>query len=360
MILMNKDREVLFFDDEDKTIKILNNEMLPYQLIDDLKDSEDIQTIGEGIRNYDKLRSFFADRVLSLSRDNAKQILESIQYTQKLTEEQSFQLSLKCRGVHVNDSYWVKRDDEAVRFDEVNIRNISLHEIVFQVSMKGTPISIQHELDADIVTKGMFRKTWVREQDGLYLLKSDRTSNYINTKCEIAASNLLDEANYPHVKYEAVTVDGVFCCKCKCFSDDSTSFIDAEYVKRYCDNHGMDFLEFVKDNYASEFADMAVIDYCLGNPDRHWNNFGFLVDTETNKIKSFGPIFDNNQALIIFETRKEKEFDGLIYPATNEPILETAIRWFPFSTIRLDHVSNENVRGRFRHLEKMVLPMQPA
>lgn len=353
MFLMNKDIPVLFFDNEDKIIKILNNEMLPYQLIDNIKDSSYITTLSEGIKNYDKLRFFFSDRVLSSSRDNGKQILQSINSPHKLTTEEEFKLSLRCRGVSINDSFWVKNDDEDISFEQINIRKIPFKDITFQISIKGTPISIRdNTLDADITTKGMFRKTWKREKDGLYLYKSDRTSQFINSRKEVEVSNLLDEVGFlNHVKYTEEIVDGIFCCKCKCFNDDNNSFIDAEYIKYYCNNHGIDFISFIKEKFLEDFANMVIIDYCFCNPDKHLNNFGFMVDTNTNKIKSLSLIFDNNQAMISFETKTEKEFDNLIYPATNKTIIETALEWFKYSSIDLSCISNINVRNRYLFLK---------
>lgn len=350
MYLMNKDTPVLWFDDGDKLIKVLNNKMLPLHLQDFIKDSDEIKTISEGINNYDKLRHFFADRVLSLSRENAKQILQSIQNTQKLTEEESYQLALKCRGVSISDNFWVKNDNESLTFEEINIRNRHLNDVIFQISMKGTPVSIQHDLlAADISTKGMFRKTWVRENNELWLYKSDKT-NGINVKAEVAVSDILKEANYPHIEYELVEKEDILCCKSKCFVTDSISFVDAEYVKAYCEHHNIDFLQYIKNNFASQFADMIVIDYCIGNPDEHMNNWGFYVDARTNEIISIATKFDNNQALIVFEFHKESTFDELIYPPTNKNMLDSVKEWAHLAIVDLSNVSNINVSSRYKQI----------
>ena len=43
---------------------------------------------------------------------------------------------------------------------------------------------------------------------------------------------------------------------------------------------------------------MIFMDTIAANPDRHTFNFGLLRDTETGKIISLAPNFDNNMALI--------------------------------------------------------------
>lgn len=354
MILMNKNIEVLFFDEIDRTIIVLNDVMLPYQLKDNIKNSETIKTIHEYNRNYNVLREFFADRILNLNRDNVKIILESIGVFGKLTLEERYNLSIKCRGRSIADCYWIKNENEDITFDEINIRKMDFKDIGFKISMLGEAVKVQdfNDLIADISTDGMYRKTWKQECDGLYLLKSDKTSVYINTHKEIEVSNILDEAGYlNHVKYFAETIDGMYCCKCKCFTSDFEAYVAAEYIKDYINRQGIDFVDFMLQNFKKEFADMIVIDYCVCNTDRHLKNFGFIVEVDSNALKSFAPLFDFNQALINFELHTEAAFDKLIYPPTNKTILETVKEWFKFSSVDLSKVSNKNVQKRFMSLK---------
>ena len=198
--------------------------------------------------------------------------------------------------------------------------------------MKGTPITLQRSILApDITTGGMFSKTWVREPDGLWLYKSDSTLDKINTKMELEVSKFLDNSNVNHVQYKAVTKDNVFCCKCKCISSDDVSFVDAEYVKDYFIHTNKDFESFVKKNFVADFANMVVADYVFANPDRHNNNWGFMVDTNTNSITALSPIFDNNQAGIALVLEKDKEFEDLMYPPTNTTVSEAIHDWARYS-----------------------------
>lgn len=351
MYLMNGDIPVLWFDNEEKTIVVKNNQMLPLQLVDNLQNTEDCRTIAEGVKNYDKLRTFFADRVLSLSRENAKQILESIGNSQKLTEEERVKLTLKCRAVSVNDNFWVKKDDEEIRFSDINIRHRSLSEVAFAICMKGTPVSISHNLlAADISAKGMFRKTWMRIEDKLFLCKSDQTDKKWNTKAEIEASNLLDEVEADHIPYKEYFKNGEYCCICECFCSDEYSFVDAEYVKAYIENHNGNFLEYIRANFPEQFANMVVADYCLGNPDEHINNWGFLVNNETNTVERLAPLFDYNQSMLIFDLHTESSFDELVYDPTGKTMLDSAIEWLPFASIDFSKVSDSRVADRYNSL----------
>ena len=41
---------------------------------------------------------------------------------------------------------------------------------------------------------------------------------------------------------------------------------------------------------------MLVIDYLMANFDRHWNNFGVLIDSESREWLRAAPVFDTGEA----------------------------------------------------------------
>jgi len=47
---------------------------------------------------------------------------------------------------------------------------------------------------------------------------------------------------------------------------------------------------------------MNIIDYLIGNTDRHWGNWGFLVDNRTNKVTKLHALMDYNKAFLSYET----------------------------------------------------------
>ncbi len=331
---MNGDNPVLWFDNEDKTITVLNNHFLPYILKDNIKDTDKCKTIAEGVKNYDYLRTFLSDRVLVLSRDNAKAILQSVQGSQKLTEEERVRLSLKCKALSVTDNFWIKEDTEQIRFEDVNIRKNHLSDL-FTISVLGTPVSLEHSILApDIDTKGMFAKTWERKPDNLYLFKTDKTIEKINTKAEIFVSDILDACGFnKHIKYKQEEREGIYGCICGCMTNDNFSLVEADYIKFYEETHGRNLLTYVKEHHLTAFADMVIADYMLLNPDRHINNWGFIIDNKNNEIDHFAPLYDFNQALISCLTKADKTFNELIYEPTGKTMFESAKEYVPYSTI---------------------------
>ncbi len=51
------------------------------------------------------------------------------------------------------------------------------------------------------------------------------------------------------------------------------------------------------DEFYDSLVDMLIFDVIIVNTDRHFGNFGFLVDSATNKIVKTAPIFDNGLSL---------------------------------------------------------------
>ena len=47
---------------------------------------------------------------------------------------------------------------------------------------------------------------------------------------------------------------------------------------------------------------MNLIDYLVGNTDRHWGNWGFRVDNRTNKLQTLYPLMDFNKAFLAYDT----------------------------------------------------------
>ena len=52
--------------------------------------------------------------------------------------------------------------------------------------------------------------------------------------------------------------------------------------------------------WKESLSDMLVFDAVIRNTDRHLGNFGFLVDSHTNKLLQPAPIFDNGLSLYCY------------------------------------------------------------
>ena len=59
-----------------------------------------------------------------------------------------------------------------------------------------------------------------------------------------------------------------------------------------------EYYEKLGNEYVKALHDMFVFDAIICNTDRHFGNFGVLVDNKTNKIVAPAPLFDHGNSLI--------------------------------------------------------------
>lgn len=299
--LMLEDQPVLYFNFDDIEVKIINRNLLPFIIRNRIMepDVSDLKTyFKENSKNISYIKDYASSRLLSLSRENAKQIYAACNLSQDNSIENRLHICFSCKGVSLNDSYWFRHPDSDEKWKDVDIRHRHLSEIV-DVALAGeTPSITTDPVCPELTTKGLFRKAWIRQNDTLYLLKSDRTNSFVNTKAEILSSRFLDCTDVPHVRYENGWYKDIFVSKCPNFVQDGMSFVEAHEVISYCRDLNMDFSEFALKKFGKDFANIAIIDYILQNTDRHDQNYGFLMDNRTGELCSVAPLFDHNQALV--------------------------------------------------------------
>lgn len=337
MYLMLKDTQVLYFDFEDFVVKVIDNDRLPFCLRSDIRDSclpKDI------LHNVQAVKNYLSSRVLSLSRDNAKQIYAAFQIPQIDSIDNRVNICVNCKGVSIQDSYWVRTDSEDICWDNVNIRQNKLRDIL-NVSLSGfSPTISTSSICPELTTKGLFRKGWIHLGNDLYMLKSDRTNNYINTKMEILASEMLNcfDNKVDCISYVGdikETAEGTeFISICKNFVNEKYSFVEAWEVMDYARRCGLDFRTHCLELWGNQFACIPVLDYIIVNTDRHTQNYGFFMNNDTGRLEKMAPLFDYNCALVAdFFQRDAGDTLSQMFN-TAETLRELAYQFIPHSSIR--------------------------
>ena len=70
----------------------------------------------------------------------------------------------------------------------------------------------------------------------------------------------------------------------------------------YAANHDLDTIQICKELDPVTFYGMNILDYLIGNTDRHPENWGFLIDNDTNRWISLYPVMDFNQSFLSYDT----------------------------------------------------------
>ena len=155
-----------------------------------------------------------------------------------------------------------------------------------------------HELAQDLSTKGCFPKAWIRTKDGFKLLKD---GNKAIVEKELLASEICQCFDFPQVIYRKHYYDGELGTESDIVSSKEYSMISKFAFDIYAVNHDMDTVEICKKLDPVTYYGMNILDYLVGNTDRHPENWGFLIDNKSNEYVSLYPIMDFNQTFLAYD-----------------------------------------------------------
>ena len=162
--IMHKDRKVAVID-ESGHCKIYYKSFMPYNLY--LEPADDIDTLISNVTNF---HYWCATRVLTLDRQYAKEILNSIGMLQAVTDRERAKIALSYRCASLTDVFWVKKQNERITFGEINLYDNHLDRTFIDIALKGRQYTVENEyLARDLATNGCFPKAWKRSGNGFAL-----------------------------------------------------------------------------------------------------------------------------------------------------------------------------------------------
>ena len=309
--IMRKDTEVVRVDFDNLVYEVINEKYLPYPIRGRLRratSAENIRTqydmtqsLIASRKNEEAIVSWLANRVLLLSRANAKWIYNLFRFEQTQTDEQKVKIAMVCRAVSVLDPYWLKFDEDTdISWSKVDVKQNSLNEIVAQVALHGKSLTLQGSfLTPELTTNGAYAKAWRRHEDGLLWLYKLGANGNTESRIEVMCSNLLDKMNVEHVHYEAGQDEDKYVCMCPCMTTETKAILTGMEFVSYCNVNGLNPEEEMFRIDRESIYKMWIVDFLISNRDRHGQNWGFFYDTETMDILGCHPLFDHNNAFDI-------------------------------------------------------------
>lgn len=301
MILKHKDTELLRFDWVKpfgvKNVE-LNSSARQFLPLDLRKVNEKANP-----RQFDyALEEWLLSRTMPIHRSYVKEILASLGFDPKDPRYLKELVEL-CKGLSLNDVYWIDFDDNSLKWDEINLYDNEFSKELAEIAFSGAgKLKKAFTTSPEITTNGVLAKCWRREKDGIYLYKAGKEGKGDEPYAEYYAAQVAAAMNLPHVDYRLAKYKGKVCSVCKLFTSKDTSFIPARRL--------MGREDAVKD---SRFFDIFLFDAVIMNSDRHLGNLGFLIDNNTNEISGVAPIFDNG--LSIFSQPNPQKFSKSATPA---------------------------------------------
>jgi len=324
-VLKHKDIPVAVFsmDEEYKVsniIEIINKERLPFGL----KGRDNF------IDNWyrDELNDWLKYRGLPEGRSDLAEVML------KNNTDNTVELVMGSYALNLTDHYWVHNTKSDLKWSKVNffenafsshidIGMLDINDKLYKEELKGP----------DLTTNGSLKKRWyIGNNDVRIMLKEGRGIERQEPYNELIASKVMDLLKIAHVPYSVHYLEnGLPVCSCPCMVNKNTEFIDAKRVlddeKINEKNNYYRFVEICKKNGITDakerIDEMMVIDYILGNDDRHRGNFGVIRDANTLKWLKIAPVFDTGNSLC--------HRDEIIEVSQN---MDTLCRWLRMSNLK--------------------------
>lgn len=254
-------------------------------------------------------------RAIAKHRTSIKKLMREL----GLTTRHDFIGMIRC--LSLTDTFWMKREDEALTWDDVSLYRNPFDDVIARIAFDGTGMYGRRSspTSPEFATSGSFAKCWIREDGQISLLKRGSTG-YANAGfepySEKLASDLLDAAKIDHVPYSLLRFHKKLACKCPLFTSEREGFVSAHrFFEGPFDVD--DMLAFAAKHGTEEaFREMVVMDAVMANVDRHAGNYGFLVNNATGEILRMAPLFDHNMACLpmMMEMDDFDEYIRLIGP----------------------------------------------
>lgn len=283
-----------------------------------------------------------------------------------------------CKGLSLNDSYWVVPGDFSGTFAQYNLYENRFSEILSLVAYTGIGQSdATFTTSPELTTNGMLPKAWrFIEGKGIYLYKGGTFGAANAGKepySEFYASQVAQAMGLNAVSYELENWKGILASRCKLFTDIDTSYIPIGRIVREGGLKAcLDYYEKLGPEAYEQIKSMLVFDAVIYNEDRHFGNFGVLRDNHSGAVIGSAPIFDNGLSLFNFAMPEDfKDLDsyaktrGTPYGISFEtvcrevmgPVQTGQLRkliGFTFQRHPRLNLPDDRLRAMERHLQKRV------
>ena len=210
-----------------------------------------------------------------------------------------------CKGLSLNDCYWVDAEGSGDTYAKVNWYDNRFSRQLAWIAFTGYGSShVRSSLAScpEFTTNGALPKCWRRVQGKIYLYKGGTmgASNAgFEPYSELYAWQIARVMGVDAVPYTLTKdLNKTLCSKCELFTSKEKSFVPVGMLLR---SNSMEeiwaYYGQLGPAFTDALADMLVFDAVICNTDRHYGNFGVLVDNQTNTIAAPAPLFDHGNSL---------------------------------------------------------------
>ena len=242
-----------------------------------------------------------------------------------------------CKGLSLNDSYWIVEEGFEGSFDKYNLYENRFSQILGLVAFTGYGSSnrISLESSPEFTTNGMLPKCW-RRVNGKVTLYKGGTSGASNTGnepySEYYAAQVAQAMGIDAIEYGVSQWKGVLCSTCELFTSRDYAYMPIGHIVTEGGFAAVfDYYQQLGEAFAQALRDMLVFDAVVCNTDRHFGNFGLMIDNTANTIARPAPLFDHGNSLFNFAGKAYlrnaellQQYVDTLAPCTYGDFIETA------------------------------------
>lgn len=286
----NKNNLMYIMSGDVKTVEF--NEAFEFNILDEAR--APIYIINKG-----NIKKWIEERAVYSIRPNSR-ALKSVQGLSKLAAD--YDTAMKVDAAVITDNYWIGREQDIRQYKDIVFTKNDFFTLALYRDI--TALSSRPGRSPELTNIGTQEKGWKLENGEWWLYKNEPVEEVVS---EYIAYRLGKAMGYRMAEYEIV--DGGKFIKTK-------DFTQGKYNLQHIDSIVSDHREGDKivpdDDYkynyltlkeideklAEEYISICILDAICENYDRHTKNYGLLTDSNTGKIISLAPNYDNNNSIL--------------------------------------------------------------
>lgn len=201
-------------------------------------------------------------------------------------------------ALSLNDTFWVKKECFDLTWEQVSLYRNPFNDLVSLAAFDGIfSDSDFSSTSPEFGTDGYYAKCWMREGKDVYLYKTGSAMYEIEPLSEFLATQLSSILCPNAVQYDLDFYHGKLISKCKLFTSEQVSLVKASHLFGTEKTLPELLKGFDAIGGEEDFRRMCILDSLIFNHDRHYGNFGALVDSDTLQSLGMAPVYDNNRSL---------------------------------------------------------------
>ena len=260
-----------------------------------------VGTLGKHGVDKTMLAKWWAKRSIPASRSGLRETLDLLHMS--VPQE----LLAKCYGLSLSDQYWISPKNKPLMWKKINFFDHDFSEDVGNLLFGYGEFSDSMSLiSPDNTSDGQLIKKWKIADGKRVLIKGGSNPYQQEPLCEVIASGIAERFCIPHTKYTLLWEHENPFSVCQDFITSETELVSAYHImqSRKKPNDLSDYEFYLNcaeqlgvKNIREQTEKMIVLDFLIGNEDRHFNNFGLIRNAVTLEWIGVAPIFDCGTSL---------------------------------------------------------------